>query len=327
MILVRAPLRITLGGGGTDLPVWYKKNKSFLIYLAINKYIYVSINKRNYDNKIWLSYSKIEVVNKINEIKNEYIKVCFKRFKNLEGIEFHSIAEIPSSSGLGSSGSFLVANNFILNDFKNIIMSKNSLAELSCKQEMINLGKSTGKQDQYAATFGGFQKMKIDKKGKVSLQKIHIKQSNFDILKKNILLYYTNIFRSSDSVLKRQTRNIKKNKNTLAYMNEIQNLGHLSYDALVNEDYDEFGRILNAHYNFKRKISSLMSNNILDKIYEYSIESGAIGGKIIGAGGGGVFMFYVPLRNQKKFRNKIVKTGMREISWDIDNYGVKKIFG
>ena len=123
MIIVRAPLRITLGGGGTDLPVWYKKNNSFLSFLSINKYIYVTISERNYDKKIWLSYSKNECVDKISQIKNEYIKICFKRF-GFKGIEFHSMAEIPSQSGLGSSSSFLVATNLALNEFFKIKLNK-----------------------------------------------------------------------------------------------------------------------------------------------------------------------------------------------------------
>ncbi len=326
MIVVRSPLRITLGGGGTDLPVWYKNNKSFLIFLAINKYIYVTINERNYDNKIWLSYSKIESVDKILDIQNEYIKICLKRFSKVRGLEFHSISEIPSSSGLGSSGSFLVASNYALNQYYKVKMSKYALAELSCKQEMHDLSKSTGKQDQFAATFGGFKKMNIDRKGKVTLSSMEINNNDFSKFKNNILLYYTNIFRSANNVLKNQSKNIEKNNKVSNYMNEIQKLGYESHNAILNKDYDEFGKILDTHYKYKRKTSKMMSNTVLDNLYEYAIKSGALGGKTIGAGGGGIFMFYVPKKHQKKFRSKISETGMREISWDIDNVGVTKVF-
>lgn len=327
MIVVRSPLRITLGGGGTDLPVWYKKNNSFLVFLAINKYIFVTINERNYDNKIWLSYSKIESVDNISDIQNEYIKVCLNRFKKLKSLEFHSISEIPSSSGLGSSGSFLVASNYALNQYYKIKMSKNTLAELSCSQEMYDLNKSTGKQDQFAATYGGFKKMKINREGKVSISNVQISNNELKKFKKNILLYYTNIFRSANNVLKNQSKNISTNNNISNYMKEIQNLGYQSYDAIINKDYDEFGKILDVHYNYKRKTSKMMANSVLDDLYEYGINAGALGGKTIGAGGGGVFMFYVPLKIQKKFRKKISQTGMREISWDIDDVGVTKVFG
>ena len=325
MIVIKSPLRITLGGGGTDLPVWFKKNKSFLIFLAINKYIYVTLNERNYDNKIWLSYSKIEAVNKISQIQNEYIKVCLSRFKHVKGLEFHSISEIPSSSGLGSSGSFLVASNYALNEYYKIKMSKYDLAELSCIQEMKNLKKSTGKQDQFAATYGGFKSMKINYDGKVKLSNININNNEFKKFKSNILLFYTNIFRSADNVLKSQSKNIINDVDTSTYMKEIQKLGYKSYEAILSKDYDEFGKILNAHYNFKKKTSKMINNSVLDNLYEHGIRAGALGGKIIGAGGGGVFMFYVPINNQKKFRNKIIETGMREISWDIDNDGVSKV--
>ena len=327
MIVVRSPLRITLGGGGTDLPVWYKKNKSFLIFLAINKYIFVTINKRNYDNKIWLSYSKIESVDSISDIQNEYIKVCLNRFKKVKSLEFHSISEIPSSSGLGSSGSFLVASNFALNQCYNIKMSKKSLAELSCSQEMHDLNKSTGKQDQFAATYGGFKKMKINHEGNVNLSDVLLSNSEINKLKNNILLYYTNIFRSANNVLRSQSKNISNNIKISNYMKEIQNLGYKSYDAIINKDYDEFGKILDVHYRYKRKTSKMMANSTLDNLYEYGISAGAFGGKTIGAGGGGVFMFYVPLKHQKTFRKKIIETGMREISWDIDKVGVTKVFG
>ena len=210
MIIVRAPLRITLGGGGTDLPVWYKKNNSFLSFLSINKYIYVTISERNYDKKIWLSYSKNECVDKISQIKNEYIKICFKRFGFKKGIEFHSMAEIPSQSGLGSSGSFLVATNLALNEFFKIKLNKKKLAELSCEQEMNYLNKSTGKQDQYAAVFGGFHTMNINKKGKVDITKIDQTKIDMNSFKNNILLYYTNIFRSSEKVLSSQKKIFQK---------------------------------------------------------------------------------------------------------------------
>ena len=327
MIVVRSPLRITLGGGGTDLPVWYKKNNSFLVFLAINKYIFVTINERNYDNKIWLSYSKIESVDNISDIQNEYIKVCLNRFRKVKSLEFHSISEIPSSSGLGSSGSFLVASNYALNQYYKIKMSKNNLAELSCNQEMYDLNKSTGKQDQFAAAYGGFKKMKINTQGKVNLSNVKISNREIKNFKNNILLYYTNIFRSANNVLKSQSKNISSKNYISNYMKEIQKLGYMSYEAIINKDYDEFGKILDIHYNYKRKISKMMSNSVLDNLYEFGINAGALGGKTIGAGGGGVFMFYVPYKFQKKFRKKIAETGMREISWDIDKVGVTKVFG
>ncbi|MDB0045935.1 hypothetical protein N9F20_04495 [Candidatus Pelagibacter sp.] len=326
MIITRAPLRITLGGGGTDLPVWYKENKSFLTFMSINKYIYTSISERNYDKKIWLSYSKIECVKKISQIQNEYIKTCFNRFNFKRGIEFHSIAEIPSQSGLGSSGSFLVATNLGLNEYFNIKMSKQELAELSCKQEMNYLNKSTGKQDQYASTFGGLQSMTIDNSGKVKLKPLNKNKTDLLKFKNNILLYYTNFFRSSEVVLRSQKKNISKDPLIQTYMSQIQDIGYKSYEAIINNEFDEFGRLLDVHYDLKKKTSNLMSNRSLDKIYDYAKKIGAIGGKIIGAGGGGIFMFYVPKNKQKKFKEKIVKTKMDQINWDIDNSGACRIF-
>jgi len=204
-------------------------------------------------------------------------------------------------------------------------MNKKDLAELSCLQEMIYLKKSSGKQDQYAAVYGGLKSMKINLEGKVKINSINIKEKYFKEFKNNILLYYSNIFRSANLVLKNQSSNILKNNSTKEYMKEIQKIGMYSYQSIINNDFDEFGKLLDIHFNLKRKTSNLMTNKKLNQIYDYSKKIGSLGGKLVGAGGGGVFMFYVPKKNQKLFRTKMISTRMKELKWDIDKEGVKRI--
>ena len=174
MRMVRAPLRITLGGGGTDLPGWYQKNGGFLICAAINKYIYATGSRRIYDDKIWLSYSKVEVCNSIDEIKNGLFKKCLEKFNIPKGFELHSISELPGNTGCGSSGAFLVATLKLLSLMEKRILVTKDLAEIACHIEMVDLGHSSGKQDQYASAFGGINSLEINQKGEVTVTPLEL---------------------------------------------------------------------------------------------------------------------------------------------------------
>ena len=321
MIISKSPLRITLGGGGTDLPAWYKKHGCFLFAMAINKFVYVTISKRFNDNKIWLSYSNTEAVNNINLIKNNYIKSCLSKIKNVKGIEIHSISDVPGNSGLGSSGAFLVSLNHALYKYYNISFDKKKIAEESCHIESEVLKKNTGKQDQYMATYGGLRTLEIDKKGNTSIKLIKINSNIIENLEDNTLLYFSGVYRSASNILQKQQKNIQEQSSTVDYMHMIQEIGYKSFEAIKQGNLDTFGMLLNDHHNIKKKLSSLMSNNKLDKIYSTAMDYGALGGKNIGAGGGGVFMFYVPKNQQIKFRIKMKKIGILEMNWKFNPLG------
>ena len=325
MIVSKTPLRLSLGGGGTDLPSWYKKNGSFLISMTINKYIYVISSLREYDKKIWLSYSKNEVVNKVNQIKNKYLKECLK-FYNLEkGLEIHTISDIPGNSGLGSSGAFLVGVNAALDKLFSKKINLKNIAERSCMIESEKLKRNTGKQDQFSSTFGGLNKIEVNKSGKVSIQKIPIKKDILKKLNSNILLYFSGEYRDANKILTSQKNNINHKKSTRDIMSEIQEIGYLSYNSLLEGDLNQFGQLLDRHYNLKRKISSNMSSKKLNQIYDYAISNGSIGGKNIGAGGGGLFMFYVAKNKQTEFREAMMSKKLIELRWSYESKGVRLI--
>ena len=211
MIAIKSPLRITIAGGGTDLPWWYKKNGGLVISSSINKFVKIVGFKRNFDKKIFLSYSDTEICNRVNDIKNEIIRVCFKKFKINSSIEIHSISEIPGKSGLGSSGAFTAGLIKFLAEYKKIKMTREQIASMACDIEMRSLKRSSGKQDAFISVFGGFQEIKINKKGIVKMNRLKISKKNIKKLKDSTLTYFTGITRDSETILKSQKKNYIKN--------------------------------------------------------------------------------------------------------------------
>lgn len=323
MILTKTPLRITLGGGGTDLPFWYKNHGGFLISMTINKFVYVTASFREYDKNIWLSYSKNEVVKNINKIKNQYLKECLKYYKIKKGIEIHTISDILGNSGLGSSGAFLVGVNAALNSLYSKKINLKEIADKSCFIESIKLKRNTGKQDQYSSAFGGINTMIINKSGDVTIKKFDINKNIINKLSNNLLLYFSGEYRDANKVLTSQKNNISKNFTASSIMSEIQDIGYESHKALLKGNLNRFGKLLDQHHNLKRKISKDMTSSKLDRIYDYAMSSGSIGGKNIGAGGGGLFMFYVPKSYQVKFRKAMQEKKLLELKWSYEPKGVK----
>lgn len=322
MILSKTPLRLTLGGGGTDLPSWYENNGSFLISMTIDKYIYVNVSFREYDKKIWLSYSKNEVVNNVDQIKNKYLKECLKNYYIKKGIEIHTISDIPGNSGLGSSGAFLVGVNAALDKLFSRKINLKNIAERSCKIESENLKRNTGKQDQFSSTFGGLNTIEINRTGNVKIKKMVLKKNILNEFNKNILLYFSGEYRNANKILTSQKNNIQNKQKTRNIMSEIQDIGYQSYYCLKKGMLNEYGYLLDKHYEIKRKISLDMSSKKLNTIYDYGKSNGSIGGKNIGAGGGGLFMFYVPKYNQKKFRKAMSSKKLIELNWNFEKKGV-----
>ncbi|NQV13942.1 galactokinase, partial [bacterium] len=239
MIIVRAPLRITLGGGGTDLPGWYREHGGFLISASINKYIYLTGSKRPFDEKIWLSYSDVEICDAVDEIKHDIFAQCLKKFYKNGGIEIHSISEVTGGSGLGSSGTFTVALLKLLHKLDNTDITTQKLAELACHIEMIELKGSCGKQDQYIAAHGGIVSMEINKSGAVEIKRLDLDPLVLRRLQSNLLIYHTGVSRKASEVLRDQNENISSGK--LSYhdgMKQIQEIGYSSLDCLVNGGLD-----------------------------------------------------------------------------------------
>jgi len=277
MIVAKTPLRLTLGGGGSDLPGFYEKHGGFWITAAIDKYVYVLV-KDHFESNIRVSYSQLEFASRPDEIQHGVIREALKMFAINSNFEVSSIADVPSGTGLGSSGSFTVALLGALNRYADKV--DRMLPETAYRLEQENLNRLTGRQDHYAAYFGGCRAYKLSKNGTIDYEHI-----NLDGLPNHLSLFYTETTRNSNHLL-------DKVRDAEETMLEIKRIGHESYCALKNQDYGHFGELMHQHWMLKRSISDEMSKGYIDKCYDHALKHGAIGGKLVGAGGGG-FMLLV----------------------------------
>ena len=304
MIIAKSPLRLSLGGGGTDIPSYFKKNGGEWYSIAINRYIYTSVNKR-FSEKSLLKYSEIEELEDLSLSKHRLLSSIFKRFPLFKGIEFTSTADIPSGTGLGSSGAFTVSTLLSLRSFLNFQIDKMDLAKEACDIEINDLNSSSGLQDQYISSLGGLKNFKVDKKGTVSYQNIELPHDINDFFTNHVVLVYTNISRSSEIGLNSFVSKLQKNKKVQTVDQKYVPSFKSYVDALLKKDYEELGLLLHSYWTIKKKSVPYMSNDFIDLLYENLQKNGVIGGKLIGAGGGGFFMCITnQLEKLKTFCNK-----------------------
>lgn len=324
MIIAKSPLRISLGGGGTDLKSYYADHGGFLIAAAIDKYVYVNV-MRPFTEGIYLKYSQLENVDSVMQIQHPIIKEVLSAM-NLKTpqIEITTLADIPSGTGLGSSGSFTTALIKALYTHKKKHLLQEELAKLACEIEIEKLGEPIGKQDQYIAAIGGITCLQFNKDGSVEAQALDISIETLHDLEDNLLLFFTGYSRSASNILKDQnTKSKNKDKQMIENLHYVKQLGYRSRDALIEGDTLKFGRIMDEHWNHKKKRSSGMSNSKIDDLYELGMKNGAIGGKLVGAGGGGFLMFMAKDRNQ--LRNAMKSANLEEVRFNFDFEGTKII--
>ncbi len=322
MIVVRSPLRISLGGGGTDLPSYYRENGGFLIAAAINKYVFVSV-MNPFTDGYTLKYSEYENVNTIEDIKHPIIRESLKLgFK--KNLEITTLADLPSGTGLGSSGSFTTAllKALHLNSFKNL--NQHELAELACDIEINKLKEPIGKQDQYIASFGGISSFSFNKDDTVDSKPLNISDDTLYDLEDNLMLFFTGYSRSASKILKDQETKSKQNdEDMLNNLHMVKRLGIESKNALESGETRIFGELMHEHWENKKKRSGGMSNPKINDWYDIAMQNGAIGGKLVGAGGGGFLMFMADDRN--KLRNALIGAGMEEVRFKFDFEGSKTL--
>lgn len=307
MIISQTPLRISFAGGGSDLPEFYKKIPGAVVSTSINKYIYITVNKK-FDNQIRASYSSTEIVSHPDELKHELIRESLKLAGIYNGLEITSISDIPSGTGLGSSSSFTVGLLNSLNAYRGIYSSPSELAINACDIEIRKCHKPIGKQDQYAAAYGGLNFIEFNSNGEVNVSPIIIKQNKLEELEDNLLLMYTGITRSADLVLKDQNNNISKGMS--AATSDLKLMVELAKElkkSLTEGDINKFGEILDENWNLKKKLSKQISNPKIEQWYNLGKKNGAIGGKILGAGGGGFLLFYAPSAKHHKIIDALPK--------------------
>lgn len=324
MIITRSPLRISLGGGGTDLPSYSNEHGGFLIAAAIDKYVYVTVN-RPFQQEIVLKYSSIEKVAQIREIRHPIIREALRTL-NLKTpqIDITSVADITSGTGLGSSGSFTTALLKALYLHYRKTLHPNELAELACKIEIEELKEPIGKQDQYIAAYGGITEFSFHKDGSVSSTPLNLSMQTVHDLEDNLLLFFTGISRSAGSILKDQVDKSKsKNTDMIENLHFTKDLGMRSKTALLNNDTKLFGELMHEHWEHKKSRSNGMTNDFINNAYLEGISSGAIGGKLVGAGGGGFLMFYAS--DKERLRKRMAEIGLEEVRFQFDFEGTKVI--
>ena len=325
MIVSRTPFRITLGGGGTDLPSYYKEHGGFIFSFCLSKYMYICINRPSADDLIRLKYSISESVESVEDLQHDIAKACLQRVNINSRIEIASLSDIPAGSGLGSSSTYTVGLLNALHSLNGEYKSLEFLADEACKIEMDILKKPMGKQDQYLAALGGFVMLEIDKDGTVKSEKIQLDKSIMNELNRNLLIFYTGQQRKNDKILKEQDDSTKNNQeevlNSLHYIKES---GYKILDIVKSGNLDELGGMFRDHWEMKKKLSSGVTNDKIDSIYNIALNNGATGGKITGAGGGGFFTFYCS-QDHQKLRNAMKAEGLKEIDYSFDLDGSRII--
>jgi D-glycero-alpha-D-manno-heptose-7-phosphate kinase len=326
MILTRTPFRITLGGGGTDLPSFYRERGGFILAVAIDKYMFLNVNTPIVDDKIRVRYSSTEIVDHVDAVQHTTAREALRQFGITNGIEIVSIADIPAGTGLGSSSSYLVG---LLNALHALFQDQaipQKLAEEACHIELEVLKKPIGKQDQYMAAFGGLTTLDINPDGRVCVTRLQLDVDLVEALEHNILMFYTNEMRDATAILKKQDEATRaKDRSVVNSLCEIKEIGLEIRDAISKGNLRRFGELLDVHWQSKKRLSEGISNPQIDAWYELAKQNGAIGGKISGAGGGGFLMLYCE-ENKTRLRRAMREAGLRELKFRFDFEGSKVVF-
>jgi len=325
MLICRSPLRISLGGGGTDLPSYYQEHGGYLVSAAIDKYVWVTLH-RPFVPGIFLKYSKIEHVDRVDQIEHPIIREAFQMMGITEPQhEITTLADIPAGTGLGSSGSFTTALLKAMHTFERRLLLPSDLARLACELEIDRLGRRVGKQDQYIAAYGGITCFEFDRDGSVRAAPLAISQTTLHALEDHLLLFFTGFSRSASDILSDQdTRTKSADTSMVEGLHYTKELGHRSREALERGQPELFGEIMHEHWERKRTRSKGMSNPQIDEWYERGRKAGAIGGKLVGAGGGGFLMFYAPEPN--KVRAAMAEVKLEEVRFRFDFDGTRVVF-
>lgn len=323
MIISKTPLRMSFAGGGSDFRAYYQLGFGLVVSTAIDKYIYIAVNKK-FDDRIRIGYSKIEIVNNVEDIEHNLVKEALKLTGITKGVDVVYMSDmLPAheGSGLGASSSLIVGTLNALHAFKGEHVSAETLAKEACKIEIEILGRPIGKQDQYAAAFGGFNCIQFNADENVFVEPIICQKEIKERLNKNLLSFYTGLTTQSDTVLTEQNRKTEENRQILDKMVE---LSKELKRALENNNLNDFGEILHQDWIYKQKLASKITNPIIDEYYERARKAGALGGKILGSGGGGFLLLYCEEKNQDKVKKALL--GLKEVSFNFEPQGSKIIY-
>jgi D-glycero-alpha-D-manno-heptose-7-phosphate kinase len=324
MIIARSPLRITLGGGGTDLPSYYLGHEGFLVAAAIDKYVYVSVT-RPFTRGIYLKYSALEHVQKVDQVRHPIMReaLTLQELRTPQ-IEITTLADIPAGTGLGSSASFTTALLKALYAHRRKLIHPQELAELACHLEIDRLREPIGKQDQYIAAYGGLTCFTFHKDDRVTVEPLLVSMDTMFDLEDNLLLFFTGFSRSASAILEdQQARCRSQDEAMLRNLHYVKDMGYRSRTALESGKLVQFGELMHEHWEHKKRRSGRTSNEQIDEWYALARRNGAVGGKLVGAGGGGFLMFYATDRNL--LRHAMANAGLEEVRFKFDFEGTKVI--
>jgi D-glycero-alpha-D-manno-heptose-7-phosphate kinase len=323
MIIVRSPLRITLGGGGTDLPSYYREHEGFLVAAAIDRYVYITIHQ-TFQSGFIIKYSQLERVERREDIHHPIVREALALTGVTDKVEITSMADIPAGTGLGSSGSFTTALLRALHVHQKTIISTQDLAEQACHIEIERLGEPIGKQDQFIAAYGGVTCFRFNKNDTVEVWPAAVSAETLYNLEDNLVMFFTGTSRSASAILKDQNdRSKSKDSAIIDNLHYVKDLGLRSLKALETGDLRKFGALMDEHWQHKKKRSGAMSNREIDKWYELAMRNGALGGKLIGAGGGGFLLFFT--EDKKPVRHALREAGLEEVRIRFDFEGTKTL--
>ena len=323
MIVSRAPVRFSLGGGGSDLPSYSREHGGFVVSAAVDKFVFVCVARRFYDT-IRLAYSETETVNSVDEIRHRIFRAALQGMGFTGGLELHSLADVPANTGLGSSSSFTVALLNGLHAFRRESIPAEQLAREACRLEIDVLGEPIGKQDQYIDAYGGISAMTFHPDGRVEVERLDLRDEVIDELERRLLIFYSGVERAASPVLAQQAGAIVENRGAaVERMHRIKALGHETRAILLRGELDSYGEMLHEHWAEKRRITAAMSDGVIDEHYEAARRAGAVGGKLMGAGGGGFFMFYVRPAERRRVHEALIARGLRPMRFRFDFDGAR----
>ena len=321
MIITKTPFRVSFCGGGSDLASFYEKHGGCVLSTSINKYMYISVHPYFDSHYTALKYSENEIVDDISKIKHKIFN-CVLNQTGVSGVEISSTADVPAGTGLGSSSTFTVGLLHTLSCYQGKYASKAKLAESACDVEINKLGAPIGKQDQYAAAFGGLNFIRFNRDGSVSVSPIVMQPQTYAKLERNLMMFYTGTSRSANAILSEQKQNMSQEDKT-KNLSQMCMLTEDMKQALEANDLSSFGKIMNDSWELKRTLASGISNPDIDRAYQLALENGALGGKLLGAGGGGFLLFYCEPQNQERVR---IALGRRQMDFHFEHDGTSVVY-
>ncbi len=321
MIITRAPFRVSFCGGGSDLPAFYERYGGCVLSTTIRKYMYLTIHNYFHKDQIVLKYSKTEIVRDYSEIEHRIFRQCLQDFQ-IKGVEISSMADIPAGTGLGSSSTFTVALLHLLHTYSGEFISRYKLAKDACDVELAKLGEPIGKQDQFAAAHGGLKFYEFMPNGFVNVEPVIMRKESYEKLENNLMMFYLGGVHSASEILKEQSGNIRSVDKAMI-QKKMCGITRTLKEELQNNNVDAMGDLLHENWMLKKSLASGISNSLIDDVYDQAIKAGAIGGKLLGAGGAGFMIFYIEKEKQDGLKKAL--SGLREMSFEMDNAGASII--